>query len=680
MIFSVSCSNEKSEDEPDDRVSDEDDDDLTDDDSTSDDDDDDTNDSYLIFMPYDRYYFNDLWISVADEVLEPGARLLLDGEELDPVLVQKVELPDGEHSIELFGAKQYHKKEFIIEAVQVESYPVFQAQLNINPVYVDLPSAAGAGMPLRITVENKGSERVTDLGFFSPGQPDLRSVQSMQNYLTVMTSGKSWHEKAMILFDFVIRWSASLAPPLYNEDENSFMPDILKSWGYGYCGEQAILMGYLAWLTEDSDKKAGGWFFVEGETEYPNTGIRLVTLNGHIVLELHYDNDWHLFDPSTCSIYYDDSQNVLCLSDIEADASMIMDFTDQDGQSICGNSMEDMIDIYGSTEDNEYGAISIPSYDGTPGGFVLDPGDILELYPFGYGVFLYSCPAQHEQDCDYPGLMGNGVLKKTISNPTTGALATIEQAYPIVGMNLSISTSTAVQLQLAATIAGTKGQDVQALGFSLLEGDHRLDLSQLMDESTLGIIRSVALSIQSVSAAIDQILVETILQFNPKTMPQITHDQRQIIVDGQGDTILDVRVDAYDQTESVVETYLFADSEGESVSVPNDGKSLVRFSAGLLDGEYNNNGGWAAGHEVEVISDHPGQIEILSNARAGLFEYLPVFTNWTGPDLFDFWGDERLLRFAARSVENLASPIGPVTFQLKVDGVVQSQKVQIDFF
>lgn len=686
-VFFGSCGSDDAEDETDDRTLDDDDaiddDDEVDDDDDStgdDDDDDDASDSYLIYLHYDQYYFNDLWISVDEEILEPGARLLVDGEEVEQVPVQKVSLPDGQHTIEFISAKKYHKKELTIDTVPITSSPVLQADLSTTPVYLDLPAAGGAGMPLRITVENTGSTRVTDLGFFTAEQPDLRSVEAIRTYLEVMTDTMNWHEKAMFIFNFVKRWSISSAPPLFDEDESSFMPDILKAWGYGYCENQANLMGYLAYLIEDSDKKAGGWFFTAGETEYPGTGIRLVALTGHVVLELHYDNSWHLFDPSTCSVYYDDSGNVLSLSDIETNSEMIMDFCDQDGQSVCGNSMEDMVDVYGSTDDNGYGSVAIGSHSGTAGGFTLDPGDVLDLFPLGYGMFLYSCPPGSESDCGYPRTMGNGFLSKTVNNPTKGPLATIEQAYPIVGMNLEISTTSAVEVKIAVTLTGNRTQESHVLDYSLSEGDHRLDLSRLMDESTLGIVQSVELSLQNGAASIDQVLIETILQFNPKTMPQLTHDQRQIIVDGQGNTTLSISVDSHDQTESVIEAYFFADWEGDAVSVPNDGKGLVRFSVGILDANYDSGGGWASGHKVEIVSDHPGQVEILSNSRAGFFEYLPVFTNWSGPDTFYLWGDERLMRFVARSTENYVSPLGTVTFTLVVDEVVQSEQVQIDFF
>jgi len=109
-------------------------------------------------------------------------------------------------------------------------------------------------------------------------------------------------------------------------------------------------------------------------------------------------------------------------------------------------------------------------------------------------------------------------------------------------------------------------------------------------------------------------------------------------------------------------------NNGQDVAVKNDGKALVRLTAGLWTQDSHCD--LAGGHRIEVISDDP-RVEILTSTRVGHQAWEAVPTRWTGPDRTLECNVEKEMFFWARSKDNSEPPTGQMPFSILVDGIWQ---------
>jgi len=112
-------------------------------------------------------------------------------------------------------------------------------------------------------------------------------------------------------------------------------PDVFVSKGYSLiCSQSSYLLMQLAL----------------------KSGIRArhVGLNGHVVMEAWYDNDWHLFDPDAEVIPRDSTESVLSVEEL----SRNIDLLKKEYPRIKG----DYVNIITSREDNSFVSYPVGAY------------------------------------------------------------------------------------------------------------------------------------------------------------------------------------------------------------------------------------------------------------------------------------------------------------------------------
>ena len=109
-------------------------------------------------------------------------------------------------------------------------------------------------------------------------------------------------------------------------------PDVLLKKGHSaLCSEQAYLLQTLA--------------------EAKGIRTRAVGLNGHVVMEAWYDDDWHLFDPDLEVVPLMDNQRILSLDELAKSPELIRKFYAGRGSY---EYVQSIVDIISSREDNSF--------------------------------------------------------------------------------------------------------------------------------------------------------------------------------------------------------------------------------------------------------------------------------------------------------------------------------------
>lgn len=651
--------NDNDDDDNDDDDNDNNDDDDNDDNNDDDDDDDSTIIGTYIKSPRHqiRYFFSDLLVVIDEAVLNPDAQLILDGNPIAAQMVQWVHLADGRHTLQFHLYDDFEESVFEVAANEATQIPAYTIQ-NL-PQTNSLPPAEGSGTSLHYRLTNQGDTAATNLRLAGVGQPDFRTVDSIQQFLLDETAAMTDREKAIYLFDFVVKWTMTSPPPGGNE--SNLLPDYFTGWGYGFCSSQAALLGYLAMLA--------GFSY---STDLEQTHIREVALNGHVLMELYFDGGWHLFDPGTQNYYTDDQGRILSLEDIEANPEQIMDFTDQMANSMSGEFMAFYVPFYASTGDNSIQPFEFEESEG--GGFDLLPGDTVDFYPWGYGI-IYKTFDPFDTAND-PKVTGTGVLTRTVSIEGDTASSQFTLPFPIGAMLITIDTPGSGQVEVNLFIKGDRNISDEDLSLSV-DGLTTVDVSEYFDDVQLGLVHEVELEILSSTTALSSMDAQVFFQFAPRMMPQVDHDRRQLVIDGQGGN-LSLEVTTFDLVEEPVGIYLLANNPEPEfpIVVLADSKDLVRFMAIIGEDELEETVQAASGNRLELVCDHPDQIEILHSPRFGASKYEAVVSDviYTGPDRCLEWNSDRANYFWARTKQPLDIPLGDVVFTLVVNGEPAAQE------
>ena len=651
-----------SSDDDDDTAPPDDDDGTDDDDDTVSPDDNDTMEwppDYLIESPLDgvRYFSQKILMTLDESLTDANVQCFLDNEALDVERIRWIDVDEGRHFIDLYIDGEFAaSSEF--EKHSSETANILDENFDIFPADLRLPDASGASTPIRFRLENTGSRQCSDINLRTLDQPDFRSRESIEEWIETETYGMSLRQAALYLFDFVGRW-LTFAPPPFSGDlssKNDVIPDLLQGWGYGYCSTHSRLFIALARMIGfDADE------------------TRSCSLSGHETAEIKYDDQWHLFDVSSIAYYWDSAGRILSLSEIEGSAApLIADYTDQFGFCRGGSPIKYFIPAYESVSDNE-------SFDPEPvfgdkRGFNLEPGDVMELYPFGFGLFMCAdCPRS-------PRLTSTGVLHRRVSNPV-GTSTHIYEPYPVIGLILQFETDAPNNAAVRLTLHGEISEAMQELNVSF-DPFEQIDLSRYMDYSILGEIQSLDIEILTADESIDQMNAQVFFQYAPRLTPQITHDMRKVIIDANCED-LNLQVDVHDIKKPVSGAYI---QTGLRINpdIRNDGKAMIALGVNVMSGADE----WSAGHLIQVVSDHPDQVEILApTSRVDATIYESVYSNWSGPSRFCDLNDihastsadtVQQMIFWARTYDDLARDLGAVTFFLLVDGEKLAQ-TQINF-
>ena len=654
----------------DDDVDDDDNDDNDDDDNDdNNDNDNNNNDDDTVFEHPDppiksplngvRYFTEELLLVIDEDYREAGADLFLDGDAIPWAVMQWLNVENGGHAVELKVAGEVvFRSDFEKHADLMTRYS--SNNVEVFPTTITLPDAAGASTPLRIRLENIDDEISSMVGLRTPDQPDFRSAESLQAWLQCATNGMTRRQMALFLMEFVAQNLFFAAPPYdsVHTNHNHAVPDIFHTYGYCWCENHSKVFLTLAGML--------GWEQCETRIDWPS---------GHVGASLRYDGGWHHFDPTNNAMYWNDDGRILSFEEIEgAAADILPHYIDQLGYSRGGGYLQFVASLYDSVEDNvtsDYEPII-----GDARGFALEPGDVIDLFPYGFGVF--ACV-----DCAWdPSTESTGVLRRVLADVEPGTATEIVETYPLLGLIAKIEATGAGTLKVNLQLTGDDGEQSHQLTFGV-SGGSKIDFSEFFDERALGEINSVRFEIVESFDQMQAMNLDAIFQFAPHLTPWIDHDRRQIIVDGQGGA-LRVQFDVFDAISETADIDFFAPEGGEPLTVATDGRDLGVIHIDLMA----PNGEWAAGHEIAVVSDHPDSIEILrSLGRLDALAFEPVWTDWIGPDRFigdhqmDYFLDYRIGQqrdFWARSLGHLEQSLGPVNFTLLVDGEAAAQ-TQIEF-
>ena len=147
--------------------------------------------------------------------------------------------------------------------------------------------------------------------------PDLPSLQNRVNLLTSKSVNEQ--EKMLIIYGEVIQRFTHSEQAKYNIFSNWFLwllgtahppfssiesPDVLLKNGHSaLCSQQSYLLQVLAGANGIHTRKVG--------------------LNGHVVVEAWYENDWHLFDPDMEVVPIIEGNRILSLDDLAKSPALL---------------------------------------------------------------------------------------------------------------------------------------------------------------------------------------------------------------------------------------------------------------------------------------------------------------------------------------------------------------------
>jgi hypothetical protein len=594
------------------------------------------------------YYSSSVLLVVSREILEDGGRLTLDGGPLPSRMIQWIVPGDGAHVIESIAASgRTTRSSFTVRAGDNTAYPA--QQTTSLPNTISFPAAQASSTPVRLRIRNEGAESVKHLGIRSADQPDFRTMENLRDYLLDATAGMTPEQTALYLFHFLERW-AYIGKPAYEWGYGGDQaPAFFTMWGYGECGNFANMLPQLSQLI--------GW---------PAENTRPYALEGHVVTELFYDDDWHLFDPMSVSYYWNDAGKILQVRDIEQDPESILDYTDDYGYSLGWVPMVFLEQCYASPSDNAPTNTILdegPQFDLT-----VEAGDVIDFYPWGFGN--WAC-IMCEGD---PLFVGTGVLSRTLTPVTSSYETLIELPYPVTGLNISVEwvEGRPGNLLLDLTLNGSLADMEKTISISSDSSPSTHDLTQYFTEKLIGAVTKVSIRFDDPDASAGKISLEAYFQFNPRMFPQIDHDHREILVEGVGGE-LSLELEVFDAIDPVADATLDSQSGVEVPTLQSDGRRMISLFATPRRAD----GFAASGHLMNLQSDHPDDVEILTSPRTGMNQVEPVPTPWSGPSRVLSTTYSSQIYFV-RSRGKRGDDIGPVEFIFTLDGNPAAMKT-IDF-
>lgn len=178
--------------------------------------------------------------------------------------------------------------------------------------------------------------------------PDFVSLQKKLNFLINQSTSQpsTKQEKMLITYELVIN-RFTHGDPKYNLFSNWVLWLMEKVHPtFSYIRQPAVLIenGYSALC-------GGQSYLLQTLAESQGIRSRQVGLNGHVVMEAWFDNDWHLFDPDLEVVPLLASQRILSLDELAKSPVLIRKYYAGRGNE---EYMQSLVDIIGSREDNSF--------------------------------------------------------------------------------------------------------------------------------------------------------------------------------------------------------------------------------------------------------------------------------------------------------------------------------------
>jgi hypothetical protein len=215
-----------------------------------------------------------------------------------------------------------------------------------------------------ITITNKGDNLVTNPRIVANGSRNWFSVDTILE--EIFTPNMTERKKALAIWKFIVD-NRIHDEPAHSGRELHNPVRYLNNYGYGLCDDSATAFMSLG--------------------KYAKFKTRVWALNGHVVPEIFYNNDWHMLDPDG-EIYYldDDGHTILGVEKLQQRQDIILQTISPKYQ----NSSK-LAKIYISHEDNSvekwYEKIGKGDFNM---GFVLRPGETLIRSWDNVGLFYSS--------------------------------------------------------------------------------------------------------------------------------------------------------------------------------------------------------------------------------------------------------------------------------------------------
>lgn len=232
-------------------------------------------------------------------------------------------------------------------------------------------------VPRSVTIRNLGDELVVDPRIVVNGRRDWFSVDTILD--EILEPGQSDRDKAIAIWRFLVANRAH-DTPTRDHGEMHHPVRLLNVYGYGFCDDTATSFMVLA-------EKAG----------LPARVVHLAR-DRHVVAEVYYDGDWHMFDPDG-EVYYPVGPRKIIASVrwLRANPEIIRHYP-----SPVWPDNDDLIEIYSSG-----GHIVARWYEKALNvehvmGFSLRPGELIERSWDNLGLHVEG------QAGEMPAVFGNG--------------------------------------------------------------------------------------------------------------------------------------------------------------------------------------------------------------------------------------------------------------------------------
>lgn len=330
-------------------------------------------------------------------------------------------------------------------------------------------------------------------------------------------------EKANALYKFVKKWRYHYYPTEETgkfSDEPHDVVKLFNVYGYGYCDDSALALSAMA--------NAVG------------LKSRTYCLSGHVVTEIFYNSEWHMYDPDLEVVYKDVDGDIVSASSIERDTSLILDGPELSN----GTDRKHISKIYASTNDNYVLATPelvedlVKNYQKHRIEWEISPGDSVEFLFNGNKALRID-----HFDKLLPPIVGNGKVvrklssknsmysNKTLSMYSNNKLYVKQQwPYTILTGTLSLG-NIPVTSKFSASVFDRKDNKYKPLPVKIKKGEVFVDLSRwiLRNRSELYEINMVLDGLTPPVKLQDSYLTFD-FQFAPKSLPSVSRGENSIQV------------------------------------------------------------------------------------------------------------------------------------------------------
>ncbi len=300
-----------------------------------------------------------------------------------------------------------------------------------KPGQLKPPLPKSATKPYLLALENSTEQTIKNIKAFS--EIDTSSADSIVKH--ICANAKSDREKAEALWKFVIK-KVKHWYPVTGDNECHDPVKLINIYGYGLCDDSARALAGL-WQTAGLKSRSRG-------------------LGGHVVPEVYYDNEWHVYDPDH-RVFYSKQDGTVAGIEYLADHPEIIENT----KDPTGYNSKKMANLYATKENNN------PTHGITLGHkllFDLIPGEvwtrfktsnlghIKKIYPkspdpksYSNCIFVHSFKPRLSQHKRLPQNIVNfkraGWLSKYLkpSDPSKEATIIYDKKFPFVVVSASVT-------------------------------------------------------------------------------------------------------------------------------------------------------------------------------------------------------------------------------------------------